>query len=235
MVMNGETILVVDDNSDNLVLIELLLAEERFAVETADSAKMALEVLSSRVPDAMLTDIQMPDVDGLELIRQVRVNPQTGGMFILAVSANAMKENIEEAYAAGCDGYITKPLDTQTFAASVRTRLGLGRRQGGTGRKTATPLEEKFPPQTSLLVECMEHVERLLGPANEFPRRATAGGILHQCAATAGVLGYAHIAALARDLEANTATLNEQEFTDGLRRLADLLGHAQAQPSARAV
>src|ERR1022692_3683818 len=125
--MHRNTILIVDDNPEILLLIQLLLAGENFTVRTARSAGDALEALSVSVPDAMLTDIQMPIVDGLELIRQVRLDPRTAGMLILAVTANAMKENIEEAYAAGCDSYITKPFDSRTFAASVREEMKLGR------------------------------------------------------------------------------------------------------------
>jgi CheY-like chemotaxis protein len=124
--MNYGTILLVDDNPENLRLIELVLLNGGFTVETAHSASEALEALASSVPDALLTDIQMPDFDGLELIRQVRLDPRTCKIPILAVSANAMKKNIEEAFAAGCDEYITKPIDVRTFAASVRKLLNRG-------------------------------------------------------------------------------------------------------------
>jgi CheY-like chemotaxis protein len=121
--MKPKILLLVDDNPENLMLLELTLEGESFALQTAAGAREALELLARSVPDALLTDIQMPHIDGLELIRRVRQDPRTSGICILAISANAMKVNIQEAYAAGCDGYITKPVDTRTFAAAVHEHL----------------------------------------------------------------------------------------------------------------
>jgi two-component system cell cycle response regulator DivK len=121
--MNNRTILLVDDNWANLKLIRFLLIQEGFAVLTAATAEEALTALSTTTPDAVLTDIQLPGITGLELTRLIRSDPKTTDIVIVGVSANAMRENVEEAYAAGCDGYITKPVDTRTFAASVREYL----------------------------------------------------------------------------------------------------------------
>jgi two-component system, cell cycle response regulator DivK len=234
--MHQETILVVDDNPEILILIKLMLAGEDLTVHTADSARDALEALSCSVPDAMLTDIQMPDVDGLELIRQVRLNPRTKGISILAVSANAMKENIQEAFAAGCDAYITKPLDTRTFHAWVREQLKL-RRSSETGRpKVATASEERLLVHGEFLVDCMRQLEQLLASTKDADLgvwRDQACGFLHQCAGKAGVLGYPQIATLARRLETK-ATWNEPESTNGLRELSDLLAQVQLQAGKRA-
>src|SRR5262249_33614297 len=116
----GYTILIVDDNPDNLLLMQLLLGEEGHTLQTADGAEAALAILNSWTPDAVLTDIQMPDIDGLELTRRIRVEPRNKNTVILAVSANALAEDIERAFEAGCNGYITKPVDTRTFGARVR-------------------------------------------------------------------------------------------------------------------
>lgn len=116
-------ILIVDDNLANLKLLKLLLTQAGYSVQTAEKAEEALDVLSSSRPDAVLTDIQLPGITGLDLTRLIRSDPRTRETLIVGVSANAMKENIDEAYAAGCDGYITKPIDTRTFAAAVGSYL----------------------------------------------------------------------------------------------------------------
>lgn len=227
--MSENEILVVDDNSENLILIELLLACENFSVRTADGAAKALTALASSVPDAMLTDIQMPDIDGLELIRRVRRNPLTSGICILAVSANAMKENIREAYAAGCDGYITKPLDTRTFAGSVRAQMEQGRLTKG-AHPEMEAFEERPGLYRELCADCTRQIEPLLGTMEDSLRRQQACAILHQCAGISGVLGYPHITALALHLEKHSGALNQEDFVAGLRKLSDMMAGVQRQP-----
>src|SRR3984957_19897411 len=121
--MKNENILIVDDNQMNVKLIRLLLFTEGYQVRSALSAGEALEALCSFLPDAVLMDIQLPGINGLQLTRLLRQDWRTRAIPIVAVSANAMKHNIQEAYAAGCDGYITKPIDTRTFVASLRGHL----------------------------------------------------------------------------------------------------------------
>jgi two-component system cell cycle response regulator DivK len=121
--MNHRTVLLVDDNEATLKLIRLLLTNEGVAVRVAMTAEEALETLSAGAPDAILTDIQLPGITGLELIRRIRADAKIKDALILCISANAMAENIEEAYTAGCDAYLTKPIDTRTFAGSVRRHL----------------------------------------------------------------------------------------------------------------
>lgn len=223
--MSYQTILIVDDNPENLRLLELVLLNDNFTVQTANSAMKALEALSSKVPDALLTDIQMPDTDGLEFIRQVRLNPLTNGILILAVSANAMKQSIDEAFAAGCDGYITKPIDTRTFAASVREQMKRGRTSETNPPNVSAASEDDLLLHREFLVDCHRQVEKLLSYTNDSVRRERAGSTLHQCAATGGVLGHPEITALARDLETRSSALNELEFSGGLSRLSEVLEH----------
>ena len=230
-VMNYTTILLVDDNPENLRLLELVLLNEGFTVETASCAREALEALALSVPDALLTDIQMPDIDGLELIRQVRLDPRTRGIPILAVSANAMKRNIEEAFAAGCDEYITKPIDTRTFAASVCKLLNRGQNSETRPRSLPVASEERPSLDREFLVDCQQQVEQLLGYPNDSIRRERACGILQHCASVAGVMGHLRVTALARDLQAHSSALNEQEYSDGLRRLSDALQHVVHLPA----
>src|SRR5713101_3295844 len=91
--MNNRTILIVDDNLANLKLFRLLLTQEGYAVQLANRAEEALEVLSTSTPDVVLTDIQLPGITGLELTRLIRSDPRTRDISIVGVSANAMKEN----------------------------------------------------------------------------------------------------------------------------------------------
>jgi len=131
--MAGETILVVDDNAINLKVLRLLLQAEGYDVHTAIDAEQALESLLSFRPRLILMDIQLPGMDGIELMRRLKADPATRGMTILAVTAYAMKGDERKALAAGCDGYIAKPIDTRSLpgvVAGYLNRAGSG--SGGT-------------------------------------------------------------------------------------------------------
>jgi CheY-like chemotaxis protein len=114
------SILIVDDNPDNLKLTQILLELEGYEVITAQDAEQALSVLSGCRPDLILMDIQLPGMDGLELTRRLRKTPDMCDVRIVALTAYAMKGDEENARAAGCDGYIAKPIDTRTFPAVVQ-------------------------------------------------------------------------------------------------------------------
>jgi len=119
----SESILIVDDNIDNLELTQILLEGEGFQVRLAEDAESALQILQTYRPRLILMDIQLPGMDGLELTRRLRRKPELRDVIILALSAYAMKGDEENALAAGCDGYITKPINTRTFVAAVRAYL----------------------------------------------------------------------------------------------------------------
>ncbi|MCR5883187.1 response regulator [Rhizobacter sp. J219] len=93
------------------------------AVDTADGAESALALLAHTRPDLVLLDIQMPHVDGLALLRQLRADPATAGLLVVAFTAYAMKGDRERLLAAGCDGYLSKPIEVATFAEQVRSLL----------------------------------------------------------------------------------------------------------------
>lgn len=124
--MDPTLILVVDDNPTNLKLTKLLLVKEGYRVTTAGSAEEALKVLEKDRPRLILMDIQLPGMDGLELTSQLKADPAFSDIRIVAVTAYAMKGDDEKARAAGCDGYIPKPLDVQTFASQVAEFLKNG-------------------------------------------------------------------------------------------------------------
>jgi CheY-like chemotaxis protein len=113
----------VDDNPANLKLARILLAGEGFEVRTASDAEEALDVLRVFVPRLILMDIQLPGMDGLELTRRLKADPATRDIRIVGLTAYAMKGDPERILAAGCDGYIAKPIDTRRLADQVRELL----------------------------------------------------------------------------------------------------------------
>jgi CheY-like chemotaxis protein len=121
--MPGEPILIIDDNATNLKLARVLLAGEGYAVRTAADAESALVLLESFSPRVILMDIQLPGMDGLELTRRLKADPRTSGTVILALTAYAMKGDEEKARAAGCDGYVAKPIDIETLPGVIAEHL----------------------------------------------------------------------------------------------------------------
>ena len=121
--MTKKSILLVDDCVHNLRLTHFLLKQSGFEVETAENAAQALNVLEQVVPDLILMDIQLPGMDGLALTRHLRRDFSLRDVPIIAFTASALKGDEEIARAAGCDGYITKPIDTRTFANLLRKYL----------------------------------------------------------------------------------------------------------------
>ena len=115
----GGPILIVDDNPANMKLISFVLKSRGYAVRTASNAKEALAEIAWFPPRLVLMDIQLPDIDGLELTRRLKAEPATRAIIVVAVTAYAMAGDEEKARHAGCNGYITKPIDTRTLAATV--------------------------------------------------------------------------------------------------------------------
>jgi CheY-like chemotaxis protein len=122
--MADEPVLIVDDNPTNLKLARIVLEDADFAVETAADAAEALERIRARRPLVILMDVQLPGVDGLELTRRLKADPAYADIVILALTAYAMKGDEEKARAAGCDDYITKPIDTEALPRLVAKHLG---------------------------------------------------------------------------------------------------------------
>lgn len=122
--MAGETILVVEDNAVNRRLVEFLLRSNGYRVREASAAPEAFELLKTERPDLILMDVQLPGMDGLETIRKLKENAATRDIPVVAVTSYAMTGDRETALAAGCAGYITKPIDTATFVQAVAAALG---------------------------------------------------------------------------------------------------------------
>jgi len=121
--MTSEPILIIDDNAQNLKLAKVILVAEGYDVRTAIDAEDALTILESFTPRLILMDLQLPRMDGLELTRLIKNDPARRGMIIIALTAYAMKGDDEKAFAAGCDGYMSKPIDTDALARMVAEHL----------------------------------------------------------------------------------------------------------------
>ncbi|MBA3813486.1 MAG: response regulator [Alphaproteobacteria bacterium] len=117
--MAGEPILIVEDNPSNLKLVKILLTVEGYEIQTATNAEEAIELLKTFRPRLILMDLQLPGMDGLELTRKLKSDPKFHKVIIIALTAYAMKRDEEKASAAGCDGYITKPIDVGAFPSEI--------------------------------------------------------------------------------------------------------------------
>ena len=111
--------LVVDDTPLNLKLLGTLLTANGFHVETATSAEAALELLGAKQFGIMFLDIRLPGMDGLALARKLRADPVYKKLVIVAVTASAMKTDEASALAAGCDAFVTKPINTRALVPFV--------------------------------------------------------------------------------------------------------------------
>lgn len=121
--MPATPILIVDDNPSNTKLLAFLLTSKGYEIRTAASADEAIAVLAEWRPRLILMDIQLPGMDGLTLTRQLKADPATRDIAIIAATAYAMKGDEERALAAGCNGYLTKPIDTRRLPLDLERFL----------------------------------------------------------------------------------------------------------------
>jgi two-component system cell cycle response regulator DivK len=117
--MPGEPILVIDDNPANAALLTFLLQKNGYEVRAAADANEALAILHTFVPRVVMMDLQLPGMDGLTLTRKLKAEAATRDIVIIALTAYAMRGDHERALAAGCDGYVTKPIDTRALPGVV--------------------------------------------------------------------------------------------------------------------
>ena len=121
--MAGEPILVVDDNDVNLELVRDLLEDQGYRVRVAIDANDAIAVLHDFRPRLILMDIQLPGMDGLTLTRMLKANPSMRDIRIVGLTGYAMAGDEERILAAGCDGYLEKPIDTRRLPGVVSSML----------------------------------------------------------------------------------------------------------------
>ena len=121
--MAHESISVVDDQPISIKLMQLMLEREGYQVLVAANATEALQAVQASKPDLILMDIHLPSLDGLALTKLLRSDMVSRHIKIVAISAYASTEDDKRIIAAGCDGFIPKPIDTRTLAASIREHL----------------------------------------------------------------------------------------------------------------
>jgi len=124
--MTERNILVVEDNDMNMQLVEFLLEENGYRIVKATSGEEALAITRDgpgAAPDLILMDIHLPGMDGLSVVRAIKSDARTARIPILALTAHAMRGDKDRFLEAGCDGYISKPIDVKTFIASIERYL----------------------------------------------------------------------------------------------------------------
>ncbi len=127
--MGAKRILLIEDNAVNRRLAQFLLKSQGYEVWDVGSAAEAFALLKERHPDLILMDIQLPEMDGLAATRQLKANPLTREIPVVAVTSYAMKGDETKAADAGCDGYVTKPIDKKLFLETVARTLAERERQ----------------------------------------------------------------------------------------------------------
>ncbi len=121
------TILYIEDNDANRMLVRRVLMAEGYTVVEVANPLEALDKLRATMPNLILMDINMPDIDGYTLTAMIRENPEFDHIPIIALTANVMKGDKEKSLEAGCDGYIQKPIDIDTLPVQIDKYMKLKR------------------------------------------------------------------------------------------------------------
>lgn len=236
--MAHEPILIIDDNPANVKLARLLLVNAGYDVRTAGDSSEALETLRSFSPRLILMDIQLPGMDGLQLTRRLKDDPATCGSIIVALTAYAMRGDEERSKAAGCDGYMCKPIDTRTFVAQVRSYLE---------KSTEQPVPAIGAPgdPNDLLRELRNGFVAEGAEASRRYAEADFSGeidamrrVAHHWGGMGGTLGFPDITRRARELEELLEALPERwqpRVAQGFAEIRDLFNHSTANPDEAAV
>jgi two-component system, cell cycle response regulator DivK len=228
--MSTDSVLIVEDTPINMKVVQFVMERAGFEVRTATSAEKALEVLKNFCPRVVLTDIQLPGMNGLELTERLKSNPETRDAIVIALTAFAMKSDEQKAIDAGCDGYVTKPIDTRTFPNLIRQFMA-SKGVAPCGREPAGELPlpaAEFTLRTlqhTFLTEGIRQSERLMGGLDAGFDTAEARIIAHRWVGAAGQIGYPEISQHARDLEAMLQTNVPESLSsvgEALVRLAQL-------------
>jgi two-component system cell cycle response regulator DivK len=119
----SKRILYIEDNSENRLLMRRVLMAEGYIVEEAVDGNSGLQKAAESPPDLILMDINLPEIDGYEVTARLKQLPNMMGVPIIAVTANVMKGDREKTLAAGCDGYIQKPIDIDLLPGQIESFL----------------------------------------------------------------------------------------------------------------
>jgi len=126
--VSGERILVVEDNEKNMKLFRDVLVATGYRTLEATTGVEAVDIASEHLPDLVMMDIQLPDLDGIQALHRLRANARTKTIPVLALTAQAMRGDRERFLAAGFDGYLSKPVDVRELIGVVREHCGGGTR-----------------------------------------------------------------------------------------------------------
>jgi CheY-like chemotaxis protein len=121
--MSQETILIVEDSELNRRLLEAVLKPHGYCLLVAEDGETGLVLARDGKPDLILMDVLLPGIDGYEVTRRLRADPETRHIVVIALTASASDEERAQALAAGCDAYISKPIDTRAFPQQIRQFL----------------------------------------------------------------------------------------------------------------
>jgi two-component system cell cycle response regulator DivK len=119
----SKRILYIEDNPENRLLMRRVLMAEGYLVDEAIDGNSGLQKASESPPDLILMDINLPEIDGYEVTARLKQLPNMTGVPIIAVTANVMKGDREKTLAAGCDGYIQKPIDIDLLPSQIESFL----------------------------------------------------------------------------------------------------------------
>ncbi|MEO8597833.1 MAG: response regulator [Candidatus Solibacter sp.] len=230
--MAGESIIVVDDSVVSLKLSATILRSEGYRVQLASNAEQALMMMRTTIPELLLLDLQLPGMSGLELARQLRQDARTRELLIVALTASAAAEAEQLAYDAGCDGFISKPVDTRSLGA--RLRYFLDGQSMPSPASAASPGSRALPSglsfagsemealRRSFLADGARHVRRMMEFIHARFDIGEATRMFHQWVGSAGALGYLELAAQARaaELLLTTPGWTPAEFRETLDALA---------------
>jgi two-component system cell cycle response regulator DivK len=220
--VSGETILIVEDSPVSLKLTAAVLRSEGFMVHIASTAEQALSTLRTMEPHLMLVDLRLPGMSGFELTRQVKQDSRLHQIIVVALTACTTEDDRQRAREAGCDGYLTKPIDTATLVSRVFEYLHPHRSVPPTTVAVATPaVEPETVPQPNSFglpdsemedlrlgfiadgaIKSRNLVESLDSEFDAF----TAGRLVHQWIGTASMIGFTTISKLSREVETQLRT-----------------------------
>lgn len=116
-------ILIIEDNEQNLYLVKFILEKNDYQVHAAMDGQTGIDMADQLKPDLILLDIQLPVMDGYAVAQNLRANPRLSGIPIVAVTSHAMVGDRDKTIAVGCNGYIEKPINPETFMSEVELHL----------------------------------------------------------------------------------------------------------------
>ncbi|HMQ51303.1 MAG TPA: response regulator [Anaerolineae bacterium] len=119
----AKVILCIEDNLDNMTLVKRVLEIEGYEVISAETGQEGVHKALTLLPDLVITDINLPDIDGYEVTDALKKNAKTARIPVVAMTANVMKKDRDNVFRAGCDGYISKPIDIDELPVQIESFL----------------------------------------------------------------------------------------------------------------